>query len=244
MWFINMRNKDQKRIFQYLKKLLKQKKISYKSLGKSLEQAESTIKRLFQLEECSLGKLTQICEVIGISVFDLIEGAKKDEISLTFLSDRAQRFFVNNYSYFIFFMQILRPESVSTKLKLNRTQTLEYYRKLEELGLIELHPGDKVKVKLTTDYLGIKRKSELEKKIYQDIGPSWFSNLIENMQDERFHLELNNIHLTQKSWDELNKELTSVFEKYYKTSSLERKLEPDETVFKGYVFGFGSPVKL
>ena len=63
-----------------LKNTLKQKNITYKILAERLTMSEANVKRMFSLQQFSLGRLEEICEAAGLSLSDLfllVEKQKK-----------------------------------------------------------------------------------------------------------------------------------------------------------------------
>jgi len=55
-----------------LKKCLKEQHITYRDLAKSLDVSEPSIKRIFASQAFTLERVVQICDVLGITLTELV----------------------------------------------------------------------------------------------------------------------------------------------------------------------------
>lgn len=170
-----------------LKKILRRKKIRYKDLAESLEMSESSVKRLMSAEDASLSKLEAICEVAGISFFDLVSLCKDEKAEELFLSPELVKFFSKNTHYFYFFHLLyeegMSVQEVAKQYSLNSKSVTKYLRKLEDLELLEWHPGDKVKF-LVRGRISIPDMNDLGTHLFQTTISN-LSNLICNPDEMR-----------------------------------------------------------
>jgi transcriptional regulator with XRE-family HTH domain len=143
-------------IIEELKTVLKARGITYLDLSEKLEVSESTIKRTLTSQKITLQRLEQICVAASISLFELTSLIKKPEKETKHTySLKQERFLAKNPKYLAFFDLLIRHGSL-TKVKKIRPQLKPkninmYLNKLDELGLIEWHPGDKVKFPVGRD---------------------------------------------------------------------------------------------
>ena len=147
-----------------LKKVFKRKKLKYTDVSEHLGMSESSIKRLMSGHDTSLSKLESLCEVAGITFFDLVELCKNQVTENYFLTEKQDHFFARNTHYFYFF-HLLYEENQSVKqikktYKLTDKSVSNYLKKLEQLQMLERHPGDKIKF-LITGSIQLKQSSRL-----------------------------------------------------------------------------------
>lgn len=132
-----------------LKKVLKRKKIKYSDLAAEMEMSESSIKRLMSADDGSLSKIEAICDVVGISFFDLALLTKEDKPRNFYLTKKQDSFFAKNTHYFYFFSLIYEQrftiEEVKKQYKLTDKSLMKYLKKLEELEMLERHPHNRIK---------------------------------------------------------------------------------------------------
>ncbi|PCH50051.1 MAG: hypothetical protein COC17_06610 [Hyphomicrobiales bacterium] len=129
-------------IFDILKKALKARGVTYAKLGSEIDLSEASVKRIFAEGDCKISRLLQICELLQISVDDIFERADRLEQEPQVLSVAIEAALAANKSLFSLF--ILLRESVSESLiqsvfSISENDIFLHARKLEKLGLIEIH---------------------------------------------------------------------------------------------------------
>lgn len=131
-----------------LKKVLKRKKIKYTEVARELGMSESSVKRLMSGKDASLSKLEALCNVAQITFFDLVAMSKDAKPETLTLTKEQDRFFAKNTHYFYFFHLIheedFTVDQIVKRFGLSEKSKNKYLKKLEDLGLIEWHPGDKI----------------------------------------------------------------------------------------------------
>lgn len=237
-----MKANIQKRlIFQSLKKVLKAKKITYKNLADSLELAESTLKRIFAIEDCSIEKLMKICDIIDISFLDLAKLAESSTVNYYVLPDNIDKFFSDNINYFMFYQELLDNKNIAdiaTDHELDQISVRKYLKKLEELELIECHPNDKIKF-MYSGVLDLRKDSLLAENLLKNDLPILLDNIITNRKDGKTYLSTFEFKLNNNSKKKLIDELDQLQTKYIEIASLEEKVEPTEVETLKAVFGIG-----
>lgn len=138
-------------LFENLKRELKARGLTYKDVANHLELTESSVKRLFSQQDLSLQRLDKICELLGIDLGELTNGDGSDSRTIALMSEKQEREIVQDekmltVSFLVYqgwaFEEILKyfdftePELIS-KLAL-----------LDRLGLIELLPKNRIKLKV------------------------------------------------------------------------------------------------
>lgn len=128
-------------ITRALRAALKSRGLTYKDLAAKLDVSEQTIKRLFRERDCSLSRLVQVCDAIGISFYDLTSGASEQPEPTTTLSAEQEEFLAANPSHFAVLMHLVYKVDVAAireRFQLSERRLFCYLRDLDRLGLIEL----------------------------------------------------------------------------------------------------------
>lgn len=139
-----------------LKAILKARGITYLSLAEKLSVSESTIKRTLTSQKITLERLEEICQAAGLSLFELASMVKKPVKETRHIYTlKQERFLAKNPRYLAYFDLLIRHGSVSKVKKIRPSlkdkDVKAYLKKLDALGLIEWHPGDKVKFPVGRD---------------------------------------------------------------------------------------------
>lgn len=146
-------NTSNEELFLALKKILKAKKILYKDLVEPLQISEAAVKKMFVTQDCSIRRLTEICNAVDISVSDLFEATKKAPIKTVVLSSSQSQFLAANPHYLNFFNKLAFEKRTLAEIikqhRLTEKSVRKYLKKLEELQLLEVHPKDRIKIKIT-----------------------------------------------------------------------------------------------
>jgi len=135
-------------IKEVIKSLLKKNKFKYSDLADHLECSEPTVKRILGAEELSLSRLLQICDFLKLSLSDLESLIQKEERNSIELSEKQQKFLVENRSYFAYLFEVYQgftPEQIAAKYKLNAKSSEKYLINLEKFDLIKVTSKNKIR---------------------------------------------------------------------------------------------------
>ena len=128
---------------------MKAKNETYESLAKQLSMSSSGLKKLFAAKDCSLNKLVAICSVLNIDINELLKSSETIKSTEINFSKVQEDFFIKNPNHFYFFWELIDNDMSLDKLRslygLNEISIKRYLMDLDKMGLIELHPGDKIK---------------------------------------------------------------------------------------------------
>lgn len=191
-------------IVSSLKQILRNKKVQYKELSQALSISESSIKRVMNAEDASISKIEEICDYIGITFFDLIDTCKNEAPIAFKLSACQEKFLTKNSNYFYLF-HLLYEEKVSVakirdRFKISIKSMNKYLKKLEDLNLLEWHPGNKL-IFLAQGSIELERGSQLAKNVLK----ASMKNLTEIVTGDKKTNDIDSIfqfmevHITQES---------------------------------------------
>jgi DNA-binding Xre family transcriptional regulator len=217
-----------KKIQNELKSLSRKKGLKYRDFALKLGLSEATVKRLFNFEDISFSKLEQLCSVLDVELFDVIEIIKNKEIEVyTFTVEQESALAEDTLHLYIFreILQGRKVKEIAEKFSLSESDLLKILKKFEKAKLTEVHPFGKIKVLAHFPYRWIP-KGQLEKK-YGNI-------LLDRIKGQSLHIGLNHKTdeevcivfewgLTEKSSRLFINELSTLYDKYRSYAELEIK---------------------
>ncbi len=194
-------------IFDTFKKTLKHKGMTYSDLATLLNMSESGIKKLFSSKDCSYQRLNEISEVLGLSFVDVLNSSQTNEVKEVHFTLEQEKYFVRHPEVFNVFWKLVQEReslsSIKKEFNLSEKQVYLTLKKLDDFGIIELHPNNKIKI------------PKIEKVRWMGNGPlmkwiksEWSKKIIEDVTsketlDSLEHFSLRYYQLSKKSHEEL-----------------------------------------
>ncbi|MGZ3692788.1 MAG: helix-turn-helix domain-containing protein [Bdellovibrionota bacterium] len=130
-----------------LKRLLKTQGISYRALAENVEMSESGIKKVLNAKDGSFQRLTEICKFAGVPLAEILAEQDTDIVDVTF-SDQQQKLFLESPKCFaLFWLLTYERETLpiaEKRLALDAAESIRLLRALDGVGLIKLHPGNRL----------------------------------------------------------------------------------------------------
>jgi len=135
-------------VVETLKKVLKVKKITYKSLADELGMSESGVKKLLTSKDISLTRVEQITRLIGLSLADLFQIADEAEVKNVRLSPKQENaLFENNLLFRVYWFLAVEEktlDAIKKSEKLTNDQLQRNLLKLENLDLIKIGKNNRI----------------------------------------------------------------------------------------------------
>lgn len=160
-----------------LKRILKERKITYRQLGEGIGLTESGVKKIFSAKDGSFQRLVEICRFIGVSLVEIIDDGDIKSVSY---STQQQTSFLNEPElFFLYWCLVYERRSFDTAkkfLKLSDKRAFQLARKLDSLKLIKLLPQNKIQVP-SIKAIRWKNDGEFTKQIYK----SWAQSLVHSV---------------------------------------------------------------
>ena len=142
-------------VIQTLKRELKSQGITYRQLGKHLELSESAIKQMFATDNFSLKRLDDICDVLGLDITELVDIASSRSAQIEELGLNLERELVADIKLLLVaycLVNYWRVEEILEKYALSESEIIQLLAKLDKMKLIELLPGNRVKLLIARDF--------------------------------------------------------------------------------------------
>ncbi len=220
-----------KELAHLLKKNLKSQKMTYRELAKKIGLSESGLKKIFAADDTSFNRLVQIAGALGLQISDLLNELDQTQMRKVQFSEKQQDFFLKNLDCFSFFMKLVverHPvEDIQKEFSLGSAQTFKYLRNLDELGLIQLLPKDKIKLpplSLVKDF----GKGPLLEQVYQKWALSMSQELASPENQESGRFVVRGLQMMPETYKELLERLLGLEAEFLKRAVREMTLSPKQ----------------
>ncbi len=207
---------DAKKLLKSLQQVLKSKKITYADLALRMEVSEVTVKRLFSTHNCNLQTVFRICDLVGISFFDLAALANQDKEVDYVLSEDQEKFFAANPAMFGIFRSLHRgvsPDKLAEVWKLSSQKMFKVLRKIEQFGLLEVLPENQVRIKAVGN-IRFQHKGPLARAILRPQIMQFLDHVDVVLKNKDVCMHSAEVELSKTSITELVEEIHALGAKY------------------------------
>lgn len=176
-----------------LKPILRERKISYKQLAKKLGVSESSVKKLFISNDCSLYRLAQICDFLEIEMSELLKVSQEQPIKKLKFTQAQEKFLIQDKTSLHIYWKLVYEgydlSELKSVFKIEDKVLHKHLRLLDKHDLIQLLPDGKLKFP-DMEMVLWEDSGELVRKIKHD----WSINLIRevanssNLKDHHFSM--------------------------------------------------------
>ena len=144
-----------KLIVDTLKKELRKQGVTYRQVAEKLDLSEASVKRLFAENAFTLARLGEICELLHLEISDLIHQMEKnmdlvDQLTIEQETELVSDIKLLLMGYFLInkldFADIIRIYDIS------ETEGIRLLARLDRMRLIELQPGNRVKLMISKNF--------------------------------------------------------------------------------------------
>ncbi|NMM46618.1 helix-turn-helix transcriptional regulator [Rhodospirillaceae bacterium KN72] len=139
-------------VFDALKRTLRAKGITYAELADRLGVSEPTVKRIFHEKDCKLGRLSEICDAIGVELDSIFATIGNRPVPGARLSRDVEWKLAEQpalLDVLILLTEKFTPDGILQASGISPASLFLYFRDLEKLGLVECGRG--LTVRLTVD---------------------------------------------------------------------------------------------
>ena len=138
-------------LVQIIKQELKAAQLTYADLAQALGMAESSVKRMLAKAEMPLSRIDAICRVLKIDFADLARQVADKQPLLAQLTLAQERAVVADKKLLLMAICVLSQwtlEQVSSAYRLSLAEGIACLVQLDRIGIIELKPGNRYRLKL------------------------------------------------------------------------------------------------
>lgn len=215
------------RIIDTLKRQLKVRGITYKELAERLNLSESAVKHMFSTGNFSLKRLDDVCAVLELDLGDLVDISESHQQKIEQLSDENEQEIVADARLLLVTYCLINYwtfDEIIQRYDISPQAGLQYLRKLDRMKVIELQPGDRVRL-LVANNFSWRKNGAIEKFFRSRVQTEFFSH---DFQDDSSIRIVKNGMLTRKSQLQLIEKLKAIGELFDDTTWDERKLSATE----------------
>lgn len=138
-----------------LKRLLRARGRTYAQAAIVLELSEASVKRLFAGGGLSLERLEQVCDWLGVDVADVVQLSQAVQATVTELKPEQERELLRDPALLLIAFLVLNrwtEAEILAQYRFTKPQLTTRLIKLEKLGLIELMPFDRIKLRTSRNF--------------------------------------------------------------------------------------------
>lgn len=208
------------RIVAALKRQLKVRGITYSGLADKLELSESAVKHMFSTGNFSLRRLDELCAVLELDIGDLVSLSETLEPRIEELSIEQENEIVNDIRLLLVAYCLINYwsfDEIVERYDISPQEGLRYLRRLDRMRIIELQPGDRVRLLIANNF-SWRKNGAIEKFFRSRVQSEFFRHdfaddasirIVKNgMLTRKSHLQLieklksSGVHFDDLSWDE------------------------------------------
>jgi AcrR family transcriptional regulator len=171
-----------------LKRALRASGHTYADVAKTLELSVASVKRLFSTEDLSLHRVDQICELIGLSLRDILDQAldRADPTNQLTVAQESELIADPKLLFATWLVLIRTPfEEMVQDYKFTEREALQYLIRLDRLKVIELQPGNRVRL-LVSRHFSWRAGGPVQKYIPQQLLREFFDSAFAGPLEEFF----------------------------------------------------------
>lgn len=142
-------------LIEVVRKSLRERGLTYARVAKGLGLSESSVKRVFSRETLSLDRLEQICALMDLEIADLFDLTRAAERRITELSEEQERVLVSDPKVLLIAILAINHWTVPVmleKYRFSESELVALLTRLDRLGIIDLLPGNRIKVRLAHNF--------------------------------------------------------------------------------------------
>lgn len=179
-----------KPIIDTLKRELRKQGINYRQVAKHLGLSEPSVKRLFADYSFTLERIARVCELMNMEISDLVHLMEEkieltQQLTLEQESELVSEIKLLLMAYFL--MNKLTFEDIIRIYDISETEGIRLLARLDRMGIIELLPGNRVKLKIAKDFRLIPG-GPIQKFYEQTVQEEFFSSSFDGDGELRIYI--------------------------------------------------------
>ncbi|WP_062267834.1 helix-turn-helix domain-containing protein [Endozoicomonas arenosclerae] len=226
-----MVNSERYEVTQALRSALKAKGMTYRDLAGAINVSEQTVKRFFREKDCSLSRLSSICQAIGISLYDLLDYSRHHAEPLAELTLDQERYLRDHPSHFSFLFFMITDHTVDEiqeTYQLTDAVVFRYLRDLEKQGFISLGEENRFRL-LIEGKLLMRLHGPLHDRIRKE-NQRFLDHVLDHDGQERARFSSSFRYMSASTLDEMTQELDEIHKKYRKLAHQDEMVLPRESL--------------
>ena len=146
---------EQTQLVATIKRQLKSQGFTYRDVAEHLKLSEPSVKRLFSSERLTVDRLSQISAMLGYTMAELLQESAGSAIQLRTLTEAQEAQLVANMKLLLVAVCAFNhwsADDIVAAYRFTRPECLRHLLALDRMGVIELLPGDRIRLKVARDF--------------------------------------------------------------------------------------------
>jgi len=138
-----------------VKRLLKQRGLTYKDVATELGVSEASVKRMFSIKRLTLDRLAEVARILDLTVAELAQEAAAGSARLRALEHAQERELVRDAKLLLVTVCTLNHWSIRdivATYTLSEAEVIHRLVRLDRLRLIDLLPGNRIRLNVARDF--------------------------------------------------------------------------------------------
>lgn len=219
-----------------LKRCLKSRGMTYARLAPHLDLSETSVKRLFSSGGFTLERIEQICRLLDMDLFELARHAQSSAATATELSITQEQSLASEPRLLLVFHLLLsgwRVDDIVDAYEMSRPQCVAAMIRLDRLRLIDLKPGDEVRLR-TARLITWRRNGPIRQAYQERVLHEFFDADFESPSEM---LQFEAKELSRASREVIRRKLERLVKEFNDLATLDADLKPGERESIGLVIG-------
>lgn len=167
-----------------LKRCLKAQGKTYADVAQALDLSEASVKRMFSEQSFSLDRLDTVCDLLEMEISDLVQAMEQSRKRLDCLTHQQEYEIVQDLELLLVTVCVFNHwtvQEITGFFTLAEGDCVRKLLKLDKLGIIELLPGNRVKLLISTEFQWL-QNGPFERFFREHVGQEFFSNGFQGKQ--------------------------------------------------------------
>jgi AraC-like DNA-binding protein len=180
----DMRRHDS--LIDELKLVLRESRITYADVAEGLGLSESSVKRMFATGRFTLQRFEEACHVAGVAIADLVERIAARKSMITELTVEQEEELMADPKLFLMTYLTFNRWSIDEILRVYSFTQPDVDRlltRLDQLGVIELRPGRRIRYLLTRNF-SWRKNGPMQRFLERRILPEFFQSRFDEANSE------------------------------------------------------------
>ncbi len=231
---MNQTHPEYEAILRTLRKVCKQRKITFAQIAASLSLSEQTVKRLFAGAECPGSRLFTLCDLLGVSFASIVEEANvQRERTFSLTEEQEQIFAVDErlYAFFSLLLEKLTPDEIRRRFHLTTVEVKGFVQDLKAMNLATVDPVGRVLLRPRGTH-NLRVNGPLSQRYALRDHTDFLQSLIENpkthLQSQEACLTSSSRRVSRATLREMVREAQELFASFRRRATREESLFPED----------------
>lgn len=143
------------RVIATLKQRFKAAGLTYREVAHALDLSEPSVKRLLSNGRITVERLAQICDLLGLTMAELLQEAEASAPRLRTLTPGQEVRLIADEKFLLVTVCALNHwpvDDIAAAYQVTTAECIKYLLALDKMGLIELKPGNRIQLLVARDF--------------------------------------------------------------------------------------------